>query len=100
MTEIWNVFVDFYWLVESFSKTYAILCIYNLQVEDGNPHVVWSASEDGTLRQHDFRDGVLCPPAGSTNQECRNILVSFGLFRTFCKSDFVSSFMHNSEFII
>lgn len=46
------------------------------QVEDGNPHVVWSASEDGTFRQHDFREGVLCPPSGSGNQDCRNILVS------------------------
>jgi len=47
-----------------------------LQVEDGNPNVVWSASEDGTLRQHDFREGTSCPPAGSSHQECRNILVS------------------------
>lgn len=49
--------------------------VKKIAVEEGNPHVVWSASEDGTLRQHDFRDGVLCPPAGSTNQECRNILL-------------------------
>ena len=46
------------------------------QVEVGNPNVVWSASEDGTLRQHDFREGASCPPAGSSHQECRNILVS------------------------
>ncbi|KAL0392379.1 UNVERIFIED_CONTAM: hypothetical protein Sradi_2460700 [Sesamum radiatum] len=46
------------------------------EVEVGNPHVVWSASEDGTLRQHDFREGASCPPAGSPHQECRNILVS------------------------
>lgn len=46
------------------------------QVENGNPNVVWSASEDGTLRQHDFREGTSCPPAGSSHQECRNILVS------------------------
>ncbi|KAK6938093.1 WD40 repeat [Dillenia turbinata] len=45
------------------------------EVEVGNPHVVWSASEDGTLRQHDFREGSSCPPAGSTHQECRNILL-------------------------
>ena len=47
-----------------------------LQVEVGNPNVVWSASEDGTLRQHDFREGTSCPPAGSPHQECRNVLVS------------------------
>ncbi|KAK6940224.1 WD40 repeat, partial [Dillenia turbinata] len=45
------------------------------EVEVGNPHVVWSASEDGTLRQHDFREGSSCPPAGSSQQECRNILL-------------------------
>ena len=50
-----------------------------LQVEVGNPHVVWSASEDGTLRQHDFREGDSCPPAGSSHQECRNVLVSIML---------------------
>lgn len=44
-------------------------------MEDGNPNVVWSASEDGTFRQHDFRECSSCPPAGSTTQECRNILV-------------------------
>ncbi|KAG0567303.1 hypothetical protein KC19_7G125100 [Ceratodon purpureus] len=49
--------------------------VKKLAVEDGNPHVVWSASEDGTLRQHDFREGVLCPPSGPGNQECRNILL-------------------------
>lgn len=38
--------------------------------------MVWSASEDGTLRQHDFREGSSCPPAGSSHQECRNVLVS------------------------
>lgn len=38
--------------------------------------MVWSASEDGTLRQHDFREGTSCPPAGSPHQECRNVLVS------------------------
>lgn len=46
-----------------------------IQVEVGNPNVVWSASEDGTLRQHDFREGASCPHAGSSNQECRNVLV-------------------------
>ena len=40
---------------------------------------MWSASEDGTLRQHDFREGVLCPPSGTGNQDCRNILVSDSL---------------------
>ncbi|KAL5777330.1 hypothetical protein ACOSP7_010256 [Xanthoceras sorbifolium] len=49
--------------------------VKKLAVEVGNPHVVWSASEDGTLRQHDFRDGASCPPAGSSHQECRNILL-------------------------
>lgn len=50
--------------------------MFLLQVEAGNPNLVWSASEDGTLRQHDFRDGSSCPPAGSSHQECRNVLVS------------------------
>ncbi|KAM1180690.1 hypothetical protein ACFX13_020073 [Malus domestica] len=49
--------------------------VKKLAVEVGNPNVVWSASEDGTLRQHDFREGTSCPPAGSTNQECRNVLL-------------------------
>ncbi|XVF39609.1 hypothetical protein PTKIN_Ptkin01aG0047400 [Pterospermum kingtungense] len=49
--------------------------VKKLAVEVGNPNVVWSASEDGTLRQHDFREGTSCPPAGSSQQECRNILV-------------------------
>lgn len=49
--------------------------VKKLAVEVGNPHVVWSASEDGTLRQHDFRQGSSCPPAGSSRQECRNILL-------------------------
>ncbi|KAM7514516.1 hypothetical protein LguiA_004099 [Lonicera macranthoides] len=49
--------------------------VKKLAVEVGNPNVVWSASEDGTLRQHDFREGASCPPAGSSNQECRNILL-------------------------
>ena len=52
----------------------AIVCAL-FQVEVGNPNVVWSASEDGTLRQHDFREGTSCPPAGSSHQECRNVLV-------------------------
>ncbi|OMO57676.1 hypothetical protein COLO4_35194 [Corchorus olitorius] len=49
--------------------------VKKLAVEVGNPNVVWSASEDGTLRQHDFREGTSCPPAGSSHQECRNILL-------------------------
>ncbi|KAF9599458.1 hypothetical protein IFM89_038552 [Coptis chinensis] len=49
--------------------------VKKLAVEVGNPNVVWSASEDGTLRQHDFREGASCPPAGSSNQECRNVLL-------------------------
>ncbi|KAK0575444.1 hypothetical protein LWI29_000627 [Acer saccharum] len=49
--------------------------VKKLAVEVGNPHVVWSASEDGTLRQHDFREGDSCPPAGSSHQECRNVLL-------------------------
>ncbi|GLJ12519.1 hypothetical protein SUGI_0192610 [Cryptomeria japonica] len=49
--------------------------VKKIAVEEGNPHVVWSASEDGTLRQHDFRESVLCPAGGSTNQECRNVLL-------------------------
>ncbi|XP_060199008.1 protein ALTERED SEED GERMINATION 2 isoform X1 [Lycium barbarum] len=49
--------------------------VKKIAVEVGNPHVVWSASEDGTVRQHDFREGASCPPAGSSRQECRNILL-------------------------
>ncbi|XVE60569.1 hypothetical protein DITRI_Ditri05aG0139200 [Diplodiscus trichospermus] len=49
--------------------------VKKLAVEVGNPHVVWTASEDGTLRQHDFREGSSCPPAGSSHQECRNVLL-------------------------
>lgn len=49
--------------------------VKKLAVEVGNPNVIWSASEDGTLRQHDLREGCSCPPAGSSNQECRNVLL-------------------------
>ncbi|KAJ3673715.1 hypothetical protein LUZ60_005707 [Juncus effusus] len=49
--------------------------VKKLAVEAGNPHVVWSASEDGTMRQHDFRERSSCPPAGAASQECRNILI-------------------------
>ncbi|GAV66810.1 WD40 domain-containing protein [Cephalotus follicularis] len=49
--------------------------VKKLAVEVGNPNVVWSASEDGTLRQHDLREGASCPPAGSSHQECRNVLI-------------------------
>ncbi|OMP01915.1 hypothetical protein COLO4_11469 [Corchorus olitorius] len=53
--------------------------VKELAVEVGNPNVVWSASEDGTLRQHDFREGTSCPPAGSSHQECRNVFVRLTL---------------------
>ncbi|XP_073053050.1 protein ALTERED SEED GERMINATION 2 isoform X2 [Primulina eburnea] len=49
--------------------------VKKLAVEAGNPNVVWSASEDGTLRQHDFRECASCPAAGSSHQECRNVLL-------------------------
>ncbi|XP_015571581.1 protein ALTERED SEED GERMINATION 2 isoform X4 [Ricinus communis] len=49
--------------------------VKKLAVEVGNPNVVWSASEDGTLRQHDLREDSSCPPAGSSPQECRNVLL-------------------------
>nr|XP_029121469.1 WD and tetratricopeptide repeats protein 1 isoform X3 [Elaeis guineensis] len=49
--------------------------VKKLAVEIGNPNVVWSASEDGTVRQHDFRESGSCPPAGSSNQQCRNVLL-------------------------
>lgn len=49
--------------------------VKKLATEVGNPNVVWSASEDGTLRQHDFRQGASCPPVGSSNQECHNVLL-------------------------
>ncbi|KAI5404442.1 hypothetical protein KIW84_051564 [Lathyrus oleraceus] len=48
--------------------------VKKLAVENGNPNVVWSSSEDGTLRQHDFREGTSCPPAGASHQECHNVL--------------------------
>ncbi|CAH2073149.1 unnamed protein product [Thlaspi arvense] len=49
--------------------------VKKLAVEPGNPNVVWSASEDGTLRQHDFRESTSCPPAGSSHQDCRSVLL-------------------------
>ncbi|XP_071715911.1 protein ALTERED SEED GERMINATION 2 [Rutidosis leptorrhynchoides] len=49
--------------------------VKKLAVEPGNPNVVWSASEDGTLRQHDFREITTCPPAGCSQRECRNVLL-------------------------
>lgn len=49
--------------------------VKKLAVEEGNPHVIWSASEDGTLRQHDLREGIVCPPNGATELECRNVLL-------------------------
>ncbi|KQK23224.1 hypothetical protein BRADI_1g72086v3 [Brachypodium distachyon] len=49
--------------------------VKKLAVEVGNPNVVWSASEDGTLRQHDFRECTSCPRVGLANQECRNVLL-------------------------
>ncbi|CAM8942425.1 unnamed protein product [Rhodiola kirilowii] len=49
--------------------------VKKLAVEVGNPNVVWSASEDGTLRQHDLREGTSCPLAGASRQECRNVLL-------------------------
>jgi WD and tetratricopeptide repeat-containing protein 1 len=49
--------------------------VKKLAVEAGNPHVIWSASEDGTLRQHDLRDCVSCPANGATDDDCRNILL-------------------------
>jgi len=54
--------------------------VKKLAVEIGNPNVVWSASEDGTLRQHDFRECSSCPRARSANQECHNVLVSNSYF--------------------
>ncbi|KAJ7958942.1 WD and tetratricopeptide repeats protein 1 [Quillaja saponaria] len=49
--------------------------VKKIAVEVGNPNLVWSASEDGTLRQHDFREGTSCPLAGSSHQECRSVLL-------------------------
>ncbi|CAM6082961.1 unnamed protein product [Calypogeia fissa] len=49
--------------------------VKKLAVEDGNPHIVWSASEDGTLRQHDLRESVRCPTHDTSVQECRNVLL-------------------------
>ncbi|KAH9321611.1 hypothetical protein KI387_016250, partial [Taxus chinensis] len=61
--------------------------VKKIAVEDGNQHVVWSASEDGTFRQHDFRESVLCPAVGSTNQECRNILLDLRSGAKKCLAD-------------
>eukprot|EP00897_Mesotaenium_endlicherianum_P003047 jgi/Mesen1/2770/ME000170S01877 len=47
--------------------------VKKLAVEEGNPNLVWSASEDATLRQHDLRQGDSCPPHAA--QECRNVLL-------------------------
>lgn len=49
--------------------------VKKLAVEDGNPHVIWSASEDGTLRQHDLREGTVCPSNEAAEHECRNVLL-------------------------
>lgn len=53
-------------------------------MEDGNPHVIWSASEDGTLRQHDLREGIACPPHGSPPHDCRNVLVGIQPYSLLC----------------
>ncbi|KAF5818625.1 putative transcription factor WD40-like family [Helianthus annuus] len=50
--------------------------IKKLAVEPGNPNLVWSASEDGTLRQHDFRECTSCPPSESSHRECHNVLIT------------------------
>ncbi|KAL3690571.1 hypothetical protein R1sor_016880 [Riccia sorocarpa] len=49
--------------------------VKKLAVEDGNPHVIWSASEDGTLRQHDLRESIRCPAIGGAPHDCRNVLL-------------------------
>ncbi|GKD64790.1 WD and tetratricopeptide repeats protein 1 isoform X2, partial [Tanacetum coccineum] len=54
---------------------YMFLVVVLLLVEPGNPSVVWSASEDGTLRQHDFRETTSCSPADSSHRDCRNVLL-------------------------
>ncbi|CAN6302007.1 unnamed protein product [Urochloa humidicola] len=61
--------------------------VKKLAVEIGNPNVVWSASEDGTLRQHDFRECSSCPRAGSANQECRNVLLDLRCGAKKCLAD-------------
>ncbi|PWA91319.1 Tetratricopeptide-like helical [Artemisia annua] len=50
--------------------------IKKLAVEPGNPSVVWSASEDGTLRQHDLRETTSCSPADTSHRDCRNVLLT------------------------
>jgi WD and tetratricopeptide repeat-containing protein 1 len=47
--------------------------VKKLAVEEGNPYMVWSASEDGTLRQHDLRERGGCRPG--LQVECRSVLV-------------------------
>lgn len=64
-----------------------------MQVEPGNPNVVWSASEDGTLRQHDFRESTSCPPAGSAHQDCRSVLVIFKFGYMLISSEFCDALL-------
>ncbi|KMZ63696.1 hypothetical protein ZOSMA_3G01800 [Zostera marina] len=49
--------------------------VKKLAVDALNPNIVWSASEDGTLRQHDFRQGTPCSSSSSSNCTCQNILL-------------------------
>eukprot|EP00850_Spirogloea_muscicola_P023229 SM000340S12919 [mRNA] locus=s340:68574:74516:+ [translate_table: standard] len=49
--------------------------VKKLAVEEGNPYLVWSASEDGTLRQHDLREPNFCSAPLSSHEECRSILL-------------------------
>ncbi|GAQ78710.1 hypothetical protein KFL_000170560 [Klebsormidium nitens] len=47
--------------------------VKKLAVEPGNPYLVWSASEDGTLRQHDLRERGPCRQG--FQDECRSVLL-------------------------
>lgn len=62
-----------------------------MQVDALNPNIVWSASEDGTLRQHDFRQGTPCSSSSSSNCTCQNILVSH-----FIPFQFVYNYNHET----
>lgn len=60
-----------------------------VQVDEGSPSLVWSAGEDGTLRQHDLRERAACQGYGGegtgrhrpSNTDCKSILVSAALQR-------------------
>ncbi|XP_028409491.1 WD and tetratricopeptide repeats protein 1-like [Dendronephthya gigantea] len=45
------------------------------------PHLIWSASEDGTIRQFDLRESHIC----HANENCKNILIDLTLHVGSCE---------------